>query len=73
MPTLEQRVSELESQMQRLLQSKLRTEAPAAEPWRRRHSGAFENNRLYDEAMRHAVEYRRVQPTPADCPEEFTD
>ena len=73
MPTLEQRVSELESQVQRMLKRDNRPEPVGAEPWWKRHSGAFENDPLYDEAMRHASEYRKAQPTPADCPEEFTD
>jgi hypothetical protein len=73
MPTLEQRVSELENQIRQVLEREKRTEPIGTEPWWKRHSGAFENNRLYDEAMRLGSEYRRAQPTPADSPEEFTD
>jgi len=73
MPTLEQRVSELESQLQLILERQKRTEPVRTEAWWKRHSGAFENSLLYDEAMRLGSEYRRAQLTPADCPEEFTD
>ena len=73
MPTLEQRVSELESQIRSMIEREKRPEPIGAKPWWKRHSGAFANNHLYDEAMRHASEYRTAQPTSADCPEEFTD
>ena len=73
MPTLEQRVSELESQIRSMIEREKRSVPTGLEPWWKRHSGAFENSSLYDEAMRHASEYRKAQPTPADCPDEFTD
>ena len=73
MPTLEQRVVELERQMTRLLGRKLQPETSQNQPWWKRHSGACENNSLYDEAMRLGSENRRSQPNPADSPEGFTD
>jgi len=73
MPTLKQRVRELKSQMQRMLEREKRSESVALEPWWKRHSGAFENDPLFDDAMRLASEYRRAQPRPAYCPEKFTD
>jgi hypothetical protein len=73
MPTLEERVDQLERQMLRLLEREQQPEQARAEPWWMRHSGAFENSALYDEAMRRGSEYRRAQPTPADSAEEFTD
>lgn len=73
MQTLEQRVSELKSQNRSMIERENQSKTVGSEPWWTRHSEAFANNRLYDEAMRRASEYRRSQPTPADSPEEFID
>jgi hypothetical protein len=73
MPTLEQRVNELENQIRLMLDRQERISFVGTEPWWKRHSGAFQNNRLYDEAMRLGNEYRRAQPTSADSPDEFID
>ncbi len=73
MPTLEQRVNELENQVRLLIDHDQRKCAPNGEPWWKRHSRAFENSPLYDEAMQLGSEYRRSQPNAADSPDEFTE
>ena len=54
MPTLEERVSELESWIRGMLGRELQLKQSALEPWWKRRTGAFENNSLYDDAMRYA-------------------
>lgn len=62
--TLEERVSALEAQVAHLLVDK--TTANAHVPWYERWKGAFQDDEMYDEAMRLGAEYRRSQPTAAD-------
>lgn len=63
-PTLEERVSELEKKVTRLLDEK--TEKAETTPWWKRHVGAFKDSPYYEEAMRLGAEYRRSQPTAED-------
>jgi len=62
--TLEERVSALEAQVAHLLVDK--QAANAEVPWWRQRYGAFQDDEMYDEAMRLGAEYRRSQPTAAD-------
>ncbi len=62
--TLEEHVSALEAQLARLLAEKQAANTDA--PWRQRQFGAFQNDEIYDEAMRLGAEYRRSQPTAAE-------
>ncbi len=62
--TLEERVSALEAQVAHLLVDK--QAANTGVPWWRQRYGAFQNDEMYDEAMRLGAEYRRSQPTAAD-------
>ena len=62
--TLEERVSALEAQLANLLVEK--QAAKAAAPWWQRRYGAFQEDEMYDEAMRLGAEYRRSQPTAAE-------
>jgi len=62
--TLEERVSALEAQVAHLLADK--TVANTDAPWWRQRYGAFQDDEMYDEAMRLGAEYRRSQPTAAD-------
>ena len=62
--TLEERVNVLEAQVAHLLADK-----KAANPqvsWYERWKGAFQDDEMYDEAMRLGAEYRRSQPTAAE-------
>ncbi len=61
--TLEERVSALEAQVAHLLAEK---QTANAEPWWQRRYGAFQDDEMYDEAMRLGAEYRRSQPTAAE-------
>lgn len=63
--TLEERVSVLEAQVSRLLADKQITTNPQV-AWYERWKGAFQDDEMYDEAMRLGAEYRRSQPTAAD-------
>jgi hypothetical protein len=63
-PSVEERLSELEKQVARLLEEKSAQQKPI--PWWERHFGAFKDSPNYDEAMRLGAEYRRSQPTAAD-------
>lgn len=62
--TLEERVSALEAQLAGLLAEKQAANTDA--PWWQRRYGAFQDDEMYDEAMRLGAEYRRSQPTAAD-------
>ncbi len=62
--TLEDRVSALEAQVAHLLVDK--QAAKPEVPWWRQRYGAFQDDEMYDEAMRLGAEYRRSQPTAAD-------
>ena len=61
MPTLEQRVSELEAKVERLIQE---NGASAKEPWWERIRGTFKDDPVYEEAMRLGREWREAQPIP---------
>ncbi len=63
-PTIEERLSELEEKVARLMDEKAEMQKPI--PWWQRHVGAFKDSHHYEEAMRLGVEYRRSQPTSAD-------
>ena len=62
--TLEERVSALEAQVAQLLAEQ--TTKKDEVPWWQRWKGAFQDDEMYDEAMRLGAEYRRSQPTAAD-------
>ena len=62
--TLEDRVSALEAQVANLLADK--SAANIDTPWWQRRYGAFQDDEMYDEAMRLGAEYRRSQPTAAE-------
>lgn len=62
--TLEERVSTLEAQIAHLLERK--QAAKTALPWWQMRYGAFQDDEMYDEAMRLGEEYRRSQPTAAE-------
>lgn len=62
--TLEERVSALEVQVAQLLADK--NAAKTEVPWYERWKGAFQDDEIYDEAMRLGAEYRRSQPTAAE-------
>ena len=62
--TLEDRVSALEAQVAHLLAEKQAAKTDA--PWWQRRYGAFQDDEMYDEAMRLGAEYRRSQPTAAE-------
>jgi hypothetical protein len=59
--TVEERLSELEAKVARLLGDEAKTA-----PWWEQWVGAFKNNPDYDAAMERGAEYRRSQPTAAD-------
>jgi hypothetical protein len=63
-PTIEERVSELEKKIARLLDEKEKAQNPA--PWWEQWFGAFKDNADFDAAMERGAEYRRSQPTAAD-------
>jgi hypothetical protein len=62
--TLEERVSELEKKVARLLEEMTGQEKKV--PWWELWFGAFKDSSYYEEAMRLGAEYRRSQPTAAD-------
>jgi hypothetical protein len=62
MPTLEQRVAELEEKVA-LLSGQTAAED---KPWWEHWFGAFKDNADFDAAMERGAEYRRSQPTAAD-------
>jgi hypothetical protein len=62
MPTLEQRVTELEEKVARLTGETQAHEQPWWDLW----FGAFKDNADFDSAMERGAEYRRSQPTAAD-------
>ena len=62
--TLEDRVNALEAQVAHLLADKKPANAQVA--WYERWKGAFQDDEIYDSAMRLGAEYRRSQPTAAD-------
>ncbi len=62
--TLEERVSALEAQIAQLLEKKPVPRTPL--PWWQLRYGAFQDDEMYDEAMRLGAEYRRSQPTAAE-------
>ena len=62
--TLEDRVSALEAQVAHLLADK--KPADAKVPWWQQQYGAFQDDEIYDDAMRLGAEYRRSQPTAAE-------
>jgi len=66
--TLEERVSALEAQVAHLLSDKqpAALAANTGVPWYERRYGAFQDDEMYDEAMRLGAEYRRSQPTAAE-------
>ncbi len=63
-PTIEERLSELEKKVARLLGEEKQAENPA--PWWEQWFGAFKDNADFDAAMERGAEYRRSQPTAAD-------
>jgi DNA-binding PadR family transcriptional regulator len=63
--TLEERVSALEQKIAQLTANK-ETAATSNLPWWQQRYGAFQNDEMYDEAMRLGAEYRRSQPTAAE-------
>ena len=60
---LEERIGALEAQLARLLAEK---GTVGDGPWWKQRYGAFQDDELYEEAMRLGAEYRRAQPTAAD-------
>jgi len=62
--TIEERVSDLEEKMARLLDEKAGQQRPV--PWWEQWFGAFKDNPDFDAAMLRGAEYRRSQPTAAD-------
>ena len=62
--TLEERVKALEAQVAHLLADEPTTKTDT--PWWQRRYGAFQDDEMYDEAMRLGAEYRRSQPTAAE-------
>jgi hypothetical protein len=64
--TLEERLAALESEVAQIKELVRSECAGRKEPWWERRLGAFQNDPLYDEAMRRGGEYRRSQPIAAD-------
>lgn len=62
--TVEERLSELEAKVARLLGEEKQAEAVA--PWWEQWFGAFKDNPDFDSAMEHGAAYRRSQPKAAD-------
>ena len=56
--TLEERVAELETKMERLEQQKSSHSLQDGKPWWERIRGTFQDDPAYDEAMRLGREYR---------------
>ena len=65
MPTLEQRVTELEEKVARLSGQTVEADKPWWELW----FGAFKDDPTFDEAMRLGAEHRKSQPNAADSPD----
>jgi hypothetical protein len=67
MPSLEERVTELEKRL-----AILSGEKPASDevkPWWDQWLGAFQDDPDFDEAVRLGAEYRKAQPNAADSPD----
>jgi hypothetical protein len=64
MPTLEERVTELEERVARLSEKE-----GEDKPWWELWFGAFKDDPSFDEAMRLGAEYRKSQPNAADSPD----
>jgi hypothetical protein len=63
-PGIEHRVAALESEVARL-KEQLAKAVPAQEDWLDAFSGVFDNDPVYEEAMRLGREYREsLRPTP---------
>jgi hypothetical protein len=63
--TLADRVAALEAEVARL-RAALEQRAPSSIPWTKQIAGTFENDPLYDEAMRLGRKYRdSTRPKPA--------
>ena len=62
--TVEERLSELETKVARLLGEEPEVKKPAS--WLELHFGAFKDSPYYDSAMERGAEYRRSQPTAAE-------
>ena len=59
MPSLEERVSELEKKVDRLIEERHGSED---KPWWKRIQGTFKDDPAYEEAMRLGREWRESQP-----------
>lgn len=57
-------MSALEAQLAHLLTEK--QAANAGVPWWQKHYGAFQDDEIYNKAMRLGADYRRSQPTAAE-------
>ncbi len=63
--SLEERVAALEAEVAQLKRERQGvTKMPL--PWWERRFGAFQDDPIYDEAMRFGIAYRTSQPTPQD-------
>ena len=63
--SLEERVATLETEVAQLKQARHGTTAMSV-PWWTRRFGAFQDDPMYDEAMRLGAAYRQAQPTSED-------
>lgn len=70
MPTLEERVTELEGKVAPCLTG-VELEAGREKPWWEQWFGAFKDDPDFDEAVRLGADYRKAQPNAADNPEAF--
>ena len=59
MASLEERVSELEEKVARLI---AKSRVPEDKPWWKRIQGTFKDDPVYEEAMRLGREWRESQP-----------
>lgn len=66
--TIEERVTQLEEKVERILGEGGEQEAQET-PWYMLWFGAFKDNPDYDSAMRRGEEYRKSQPNPVDNPD----
>lgn len=64
--SLEERMAALEAEVNQLKQQLTTKEPQRHVSWWEQRFGAFQNDPLYDEAMRLGEEYRKSQPTAAD-------